>query len=193
MLAGKGFSKVYNLSGGIKAWEKVTAVGSEEQGLELFSGKEGTEETIIVAYGLEEGLRDFYLSMEKKTTDETARGLFAKLARIETLHQERLLKIYAELTGNEVEQAEFSDAIVVPALEGGMTTEEYLARFHPDLNAMTDILSLAMGIEVQAYDLYQRAAARATGDQTREALQQIAGEEKTHLQYLADYMDQHVG
>ena len=40
MLAGKGFSRVYNLSGGIKAWEKATAIGPEDLGMEFFTGKE---------------------------------------------------------------------------------------------------------------------------------------------------------
>lgn len=190
MLAGKGFSKIYNLSGGIKAWEKVTAVGPEDQGMELFTGQENAEESIVVAYGLEEGLREFYLTMEEDSSDETARTLFNTLARVESIHQERLLDLYKGVTGKDVTQEEFSDSIVSSALEGGMTTQEYLSRFQPDLNSITDVISLAMGIEAQALDLYQRASTRANNDRARDILQQIAGEERTHLQYLADYMDQ---
>ena len=57
MLAGKGFEEVYNMSGGIKAWLSGKAVGREEVGLALFSGKESIEETLQVAYSLEAGLR----------------------------------------------------------------------------------------------------------------------------------------
>lgn len=193
MLAGKGYTKIYNLSGGIKAWEKVTATGPEDQGMELFTGKESAEESIIIAYGLEEGLRDFYLTMEKQSSHETARSLFAKLAQIETLHQKRLLVLYNELTGTQASQAEFSNSIVSPALEGGMTTEEYLSRFNPDPNSITDIVSLAMAIEAQALDLYQRASDKNKDEKARGALQQIAAEERTHIQLLADYVDQNVG
>jgi len=192
LLAGKGFSKIYNLSGGIKAWEKVTATGPEDQGMELFDGRESAEQSIIVAYGLEEGLRDFYLTMAQKSPQEKASALFVKLADIETLHQDRLLALYNQATGHQVSQEDFADTIVSSALEGGMTTEEYLARFHPDFNSMADILSLAMSIEAQALDLYQRAANKAKDLKTRDALQQIANEERTHIQYLADYMDQNV-
>jgi len=192
-LAGKGFTRIYNLKGGIKAWEKVTAVGPEDQGMDLFTGKESAEESLIVAYGLEEGLREFYLTMEEQAADDGARSLFAKLARIEVIHQKRLLELYTGLTGRKIDQADFSTSVVSPALEGGMTTEEYLSRFQPDLNAMVDIISLAMGIEAQALDLYQRASARTKDEKARDALQQIADEERTHLQYLADYMDQNAG
>lgn len=180
------------MSGGIKAWKNVTAVGPEDQGMELFTGKESAEESIIVAYGLEEGLREFYLTLEQKSSDQNAGNLFVKLAEVESLHQEKLLDLYKEITGKEVKQDDFADSIVASALEGGMTTEEYLSRFQPDLNSLIDILSLAMGIEGQALDLYQRASNRADNEKVGDALQQIAHEERTHLQYLADYMDQNI-
>jgi len=99
--------------------------------------------------------------------------------------------IYREVTGNRIERSAFSASVVSPGMEGGMTTEEYLARFHPDLNSLTDILSLAMSIEAQALDLYQRASFRAGETEAGRILQQIANEERVHLQYLADYMDKH--
>lgn len=191
MLAGKGYTRIYNLSGGIKAWEKETAYGPEDQGMVLFSGNERVEECIIVAYGLEEGLREFYLTMQEKTGDDSARSLFAKLAEIEVLHQQRLVEMYSEVTGIQNEMAEFAASIVSPGMEGGMTTQEYLSRFHPDLDSLTDILSLAMSIEAQALDLYQRASFTAGKAEAKKILQQIANEERIHLQYLADYMDQH--
>ena len=181
------------MSGGIKAWENEIAVGPEDQGLELFTGSESAEEYLIVAYGLEEGLREFYLSMLDDTADEGARALFSKLAQIETLHQERVLTLYNEIADTAVSRENFAGSIVAPALEGGMTTDEYLARFNPDLNSITDILSLAMSIEAQALDLYQRASNQARDEDSSSILQQIADDERIHLQYLADYMDKHTG
>ncbi len=161
--------------------------------MELFSGKESAEDYIVVAFGLEDGLREFYLSMASQVQDEGASSLFSKLADIEVLHQDRLLGLYKKVTGEQAEKEDFAARVAAPALEGGMTTEEYLSRFHPDMNSITDILSLAMSIEAQALDLYQRASFQAADAKTRDALQQIADEERTHLQYLADYMDKNVG
>jgi rubrerythrin len=161
--------------------------------MELFTGKESAEDSIIVAYGLEAGLQDFYETMEKQSSDESARSLFAELAHIETLHQARLVDLYNELTGTHAAQADFSSSLVSPALEGGLTTEEYLSRFHPDLNSVTDIVSMAMSIEAQALDLYQRASDKTKDDKARDALQQIASEERTHLRLLADYLEQNIG
>ncbi len=160
--------------------------------MEIFTGKETAEESIIIAYGLEEGLRDFYLTMIEKTSDEAARSIFSKLAEVESVHQDRLIAFYNELTGKEITRDDFIQSIVSPGLEGRMSTEEYLARFHPDLNSITDIISLAMGIEAQALDLYQRASEKATDQKGRNALQQIANEERTHLQYLADFINKRI-
>jgi rhodanese-related sulfurtransferase/rubrerythrin len=185
MLAGKGFREVYNLSGGIKAWNSDTAFGSEELGMDLFDGNETPEESLVVAYSLEEGLRDFYLSMLKKVSDENARQLFQKLSEIEVKHQDRIFNQYLEISGKSVSREEFSKKIVSPAMEGGLTTDEYISQYPLDLEVTSEIVSMAMAIEAQALDLYQRASERASSDNSKAVLLQIADEERTHLKQLS--------
>ena len=185
MLAAKGFKEVINLTGGIKAWNSEKAVGREEQGLELFSGKESPEETLIVAYSLEEGLREFYVSMVSRVEEENVRKLFELLSSIEVKHQDRILSEYGRITGKPVSREEFAQKTVGPAMEGGLTTEEYLQLYQPDLEVAEEVISLAMAIEAQALDLYQRAAERAGTDAAQSALIQIANEERAHLEQLA--------
>jgi sulfur-carrier protein adenylyltransferase/sulfurtransferase len=187
MLAGKGFSKIYNLSGGIKAWGKKVAVGSKDTGLHLFSGTATPEQTIISGFGLEMGLRDFYLSMQKQVTKETTKALFGKLADYEIKHQERLVSLYAEITGTAISVADFSQKIAAPAMEGGLTTEEYLQLYKTDLNSELEVLSLALAIEAQALDLYLRAAEKS--DASRQVLLQIADDERSHIARLSHYID----
>ena len=165
------------------------AVGPQELGLDLFSGSETAEETIVVGFGLEQGLREFYLSMSDRVTRDDARDLFLKLADIEILHHDQLLDLYHQVTGQKVSREEFAAKEVEPAMEGGLTTDQYLKLFQPDLDSVEDILSLAMSIEAQALDLYQRAADNADNEATRSVLQQIANEEKAHIARLAHYID----
>lgn len=75
-------------------------------------------------------------------------------------------------------------------MEGGLSTEEYLAQYPTDFGNVTDVVSLAMGIEAQALDLYLRAADNSTLTDTRQALLRIAEEERTHLKLLGDLLDQ---
>ncbi|MBT8362390.1 MAG: hypothetical protein KJO32_15680 [Deltaproteobacteria bacterium] len=71
MLKGKGFSDIYNLAGGIRDWKSPVAVGTPDQGLDLFDGSEGLEETLLIGFGLEQGLREFYLSMSSTDQNES--------------------------------------------------------------------------------------------------------------------------
>ena len=184
MLAGKGFKDVINMAGGIKAWNSNTAIGTEDLGLDLFSGQEEPEETLVVAYSLEQGLREFYVSMIPEVKNDDARKLFEKLSAIEVKHQDRILDEYGRITGTAVTRDEFEKNMVAPAMEGGLTTEEYLKRYQPDLEVVEEVISLAMAIEAQALDLYQRASERADSDQSRDVLMQIANEERAHLEQL---------
>lgn len=189
MLSGRGFENVYNLSGGIKALKEGTAYGPEDSGITMFDLNAGAEEAIIVGFGLEVGLRDFYLAMESKMVDPRAKELFAMLAEVEVIHQKQLAELYGEVVGRVVGVEEFRDKLVKPAMEGGLSTTEYLDRYQVDTGSDIEILSLAMAIEVQALDLYLRAAAGTTVSQTKEVLMRIADEERNHIAKLSHYID----
>ena len=189
MIAAQGFSEVYNLSGGFKAWKGEAAFGAEEKGLELFTGNESVEETLVVAYSLEEGLRSFYLEMQAKVKNSNARNLFKKLSEIEVKHQERVLEEYRKITASSITREEFEKKVVVSTLEGGLTTEEYTTLFHPDWESVTDIIEVAMSIEAQALDLYLRASERSDEPQSQKVLRQIADEERTHLAQLGKLIE----
>jgi rubrerythrin len=189
MLAGKGFDNIINVAGGIKAWDGQVAVGAEDLGLQLFTGKESIDETLVVAYSLEAGLRDFYLSMIQKGPAEDIRRLFEKLSEIERKHQDQIFHTYLDVTGKKISRDAFDQELVVQAVEGGLTTDEYVQMYQPDWNSAIDIISLAMSIEAQALDLYTRAADRSTEPRSRDALNQIAAEERVHLEQLGKLMD----
>ncbi len=189
MLAGKGFETVYNVAGGFKGWKSKAAFGKEELGLELFTGDESPEKTLVVAYSLEAGLRDFYLSMITEVKNNDTKDLFQKLSEIEVKHQDRIFNEYITITGKSEDRKEFEKRTVSKEIEGGLTTEEYMNLFHPDLDSMEDIIALAMSIEAQALDLYMRAADRTSNPQSKKVLTQIADEERTHLVRLGKLME----
>ena len=189
MLAGKGFTEVLNLSGGFKAWNSKAAFGPEDQGMELFSGMETPANALVVAYGLEAGLHDFYLSMIPKVGNSEVKDLFQKLSEIEIKHQERIFSEYVKITETQGTRDDFENKIVSQALEGGLTTEEYINRFSPDWDSAIDIIELAMSIEAQALDLYQRASDQSSDPQSQKALVQIADEERSHLAQLGKLIE----
>lgn len=187
-LAGQGFTKVINLSGGIKAWDGLEAYGRVDQGMQIFEDLNSTEQVLLTAYSLEEGLKDFYLKMMQKVTSDTVIDLFRKLAHVEDLHKERLFEEYARLTGS-IDRSAFDKQLSLESMEGGLTTEEYLDRFQPDMEKVEEVISLAMSIEAQALDLYTRAAQRAEDSTHQDMLNRIAAEEKIHLEQLGILLD----
>jgi rubrerythrin len=62
--------------------------------------------------------------------------------------------------------------------------------YHPDIDVVEEVISLAMAIEAQALDLYQRAAQRAEEAASQQMLHQIAGEERSHLEQLGKLFEQ---
>lgn len=190
MLSGKGFEEVFNLSGGIKAWNSETAIGPQDQGMALFEDSLTSRQSLIVAYSMEQGLRDFYLSMLEKVRQDDVRGLFENLADIEIKHQQHIFEEYKRSEGTDMDIEAFEAQMLPGMVEGGMATDEYLALYNPDLSSKVDVVSMAMSIEAQALDLYQRAADRAADEAARDSLLKIAGEEKAHLEALGKLMEQ---
>lgn len=189
MLTGKGFKKVYNMAGGIKAWDAQIAVGPQAQGMDLFEGSEEPEDVLKVAYSLEQGLREFYVSMEEKADNPSVKSLFAKLSDIEVKHQMSIYLAYCDIVSDEIDKAGFEAMVTQKAMEGGMSTQEYLDLFQPDLESPIEVVSLAMSIEAQALDLYQRVTHKISNAESRQIIQQIANEEKVHLKSLGELLD----
>lgn len=181
---------MYNLSGGIKAWKKEVAVGPEDSGLFLFGENDSPVDAVITGFGLEAGLHDFYLSMIPKVDSDEIKKLFQRLAEIEVLHQQQLLGLYTRLTGNRLNLQEFSQKIVSPAMEGGLTTKEYLDRYGVDYESELEVLSLALAIEAQALDLYLRAGNNSGSEEVQAVLFKIAEEERAHIKFIGHYIDQ---
>ncbi len=189
MLAGKGFKKVFNVTGGIKAWRTKTAIGPQDLGIDLFSGKEKPLDVLQLAYSLEQGLCEFYIAMAKEAKNKKIEDFFAKLSDIEVKHQMFIYTAYNEISDEDLSKEEFEKKVEIKALEGGLSTREYLDLFNPDLNSETEVISLAMSIEAQALDLYQRISPQIENLQSRDIINKIANEEKAHLASLGKLMD----
>ena len=68
MLSGWGFKEVYNLAGGIKAFNGPKATGPVELNLDLVKGDESPAAIIILAYGMEKALQLFYETLKAAIT-----------------------------------------------------------------------------------------------------------------------------
>ena len=192
LLAGKGFNEVYNLKGGIKAWEGLTAFGPAEMGMVLLRGDETSQEIIVLAYGMEDGLAGFYKSLSERMDDSEVAGLLNKLAKIEENHKQRLFELYSTLDPTVTDREAFETDIVSDMMEGGFTTEEFLEQNRDSMKTVPDVLSIAMMLETQALDLYMRYSEKAKDEKSKTVLYDIAEEEKAHLASLGRLMEEKI-
>ncbi|NOG83129.1 MAG: sulfurtransferase [Candidatus Scalindua sp. SCAELEC01] len=188
-LIGRGFKEVYSLKGGILAWSGGLATGAIDSGMRYLKGDESTEEIIILAYGMEDGLGSFYAAMAKEHKDEQTRGLLEKLSSAEDNHKQRLFEVYKKLNTSIHDQSDFESKVVSQAMEGGLTSEEFVNQYSYTLGTVRDVLITAMVIETQALDLYLRYAEKLREGEPKNILYNLAEEEKRHLKELGDILD----
>lgn len=193
MLSGWGFKEVYNLAGGIKAFEGPKATGPQELNLSLVRGDEPPAEIITLAYSMEKALQLFYETLNQQTQDQEMQALFRQLAEVEVRHEDRLFEAYRQVDPGVKDRESFESTIVPTTLEGGFNAEEFLKTNKAHLKTPPQVLDLAMMLETQALDLYLRFADRCQQAQTREVLFRLASEEKAHLASLGRLLEEKSG
>jgi sulfur-carrier protein adenylyltransferase/sulfurtransferase len=184
LLSGKGFSKVYNLKGGIMAWDGDVADGPVGLNLDMITGEESPAEIIRLAYGMEHALGYFYRSVMETAEDEDLIQLLGVLADIEEKHKARLLEMYSEVEDTVLEARDFEEQVSTQTMEGGFNVSEFAEKNKQYTNSLSDILVLAMMLETQALDLYLRFAQKSENQSSRDVLFRIGDEEKGHLEAL---------
>lgn len=189
LLAGLGFKKVYNLQGGIKAWQGLKASGPKALNLDLVRGDETPSAMIALAYGMEMGLGIVYLNMIERSDDPEVQSLLTRLAGIETRHKKRLLEILAEIDSAITDTDAYEADLHPSILEGGFGLDDFMKENESFFGSVQGVLDLAMMLETQALDLYLRFAEKSADERTQTILFSIADEEKAHLSSLGDLMD----
>jgi len=185
LLSGRGFKEVYNLAGGIKAFQGQKATGPRELNLELVRGDESPTEVTILAYSLEKGLQTFYEAAAGQATDADLAALCRQLAHFEELHEERLAMLYRQMEPAGKDLASVVEERKPALMEGGFKPQEFLQQNAALMKSLSGMLELAMMLETQALDLYLRFAAKLTHPQAKEVFYTLAQEEKGHLARLA--------
>ena len=155
-------------------------------------GDETPPDIIIIAYGMEQGLEEFYSTMVGMIDDQEVVGILTKLAVIEENHKQRLFNLYLTFKPDVADKAAFEAGIVSDIMEGGFTTKEFLEQNRPAMQTVEGVLNVAMMLETQALDLYLRYSQKIKDENCRTVLNDIAQEEKAHLAGLGRLMEKHI-
>jgi rubrerythrin len=192
LLSGQGFEEIYNLKGGIKAWQGLEATGPKELNLDLVRGDETPAEILVLAYNMEDSLQTYYKEMHDRAKDQEVRELFFKLASIEDKHKRTILELGVDIQapGGSTKTSKMNTGKMV--LEGGFDMVEFMEQNEPLLKTVPQVIDLAMMLETQALDLYLRFAAKSTNAETKAVLFKIAQEEKGHLAALGRLLEEKI-
>lgn len=191
MLATEGFTEVYSMEGGIRAWDGLTAAGLPDAGMAYFPEQATGEELAGLAWLLEEGSRRFYSELSRLLDDREAAGLFEKLVTAEEQHKSALAGLAASFTGRAGDADPFQ-SMQKPekagdVMEGGMRVSEALAWTKGRSTA--EVLELAMALETNSYDLYIKMERRTADERSRQVFSMLSSGEKDHLDRLAALLD----
>ena len=192
MLSGMGFDNIYNLQGGINAWQGQKATGPVALNMDLIRGDETPSEMLVIAYGFEKGLQRFYEKMKEQSEDKNLKALFIKLADIEKRHKQVLFEESQKIAPTGADQASFDVEVVSKSMEGGFDMDDFMKQNALYLNTVQDVLDLAMMLETQGMDLYLRFADKSANPQTKEVLFRVAEEEKAHLTALGHLLEEKI-
>ena len=189
LLAGKGFDDVYNVKGGIKAWEGRTAVTPVDLGELELRGDETVYDIIILIYAMEAGLEKFYEQAARDVAEKPVKDLLYKLAGIEVRHKEKLHDLFLSLNPDPKEIAHFKDLADSKIMEGGFDMVSFLAQNQSAMQSAEGVLDIAMMLETHGLDLYLRYAQETQAEESKKVLLNLAEEEKAHLRALGELLE----
>lgn len=192
MLLSSGMQNVYNMEGGIRAWQGFVAHGPPEAGMAYFSPAANIEEIVGLAWSLEEGSKSFYQGVVNHfAEDKEAQEMFGWLVSAENNHEKHLLETYEALTGVRPDldklRDKFRDSVSGAVMEGGVQVKEALAWMEG--KGVSESLEMAMAMEVNAFDLYIKMSRMTEDSQARQIFEKLSEEEQLHLEKLADLLE----
>lgn len=190
-LASQGFDEVFDIGSNIASWMGIQVAGDYSRNLDLVRPDAEFPDAWVLAYALEEGLQRFYYALMEAESREKFKELYKKLAGFEDLHKDRLKTAYL---GQNTDQIDLDGYLKEhpDLIEGGELNKYSPFNIISRLNDIMDVFSLSMAVEAQSQDLYFRLANQRTDNETRQLFLDLADEEKMHLSYLAEEMNDYL-
>ena len=190
MLNGAGLEDVYNMEGGILAYNGLTAVGPPEAGVFCFPENMQPEELIAMAWYIEDGSQRFIQQIIKMEQDPESSELFAHLAEHKVSHKDSLVNLYKKITGADAVDGFPESVLPQPPAEvmaGCVSVPEALDWARDKLGA--DILELMMSLEANTWDLYLKLGRKVPSEQARSVFIELSEQEKQHLDDIATALE----
>jgi len=180
---------VYNILGGITAWEGKTLADFPR--IQVFDKSKSHAELLLTAMDLEKGAWRFYNRVMEQYQDDPAPRTMEQLSKAEIAHAGMVYGFWEKLVDTPRPFEKLWDDLSGDILEGGENLEDMLARLEKlEGNLCLNLIDLSLYIEYSAFDLYRTMAEQSSDESARQAFLSIAQAETSHMRVLTHAIDQ---
>ncbi|MGD9826491.1 rhodanese-like domain-containing protein [Desulfobacter sp.] len=185
--SGRDPQKTYNITGGFRSYQGHSLEGFPR--LQVFDYQESDDKLLYQAMELEKAAERFYETILSFAPDEKFTAPIEQLAKAEMAHARTIYSYWKQTVENPKPFEDLYGALKGNILENGQPLSEVTAALHANKKiAWTDVIEMALGIEIQAYDLYRTMADRREPGQAQNAFLSIAQMEKSHMKQVAQML-----
>ena len=190
ILNGAGIEDVYNMEGGMLAYNGLVAAGPPEAGVFCFPGNMTPEELIAMAWYIEDGSLTFLDSIKKTVRDAEIKDLLSDLAEHKIDHKESLSGLYQKISGQSAGKDFPANVLHKPPhnVMAGCVSVPEAVNWSRDKD-ISEILDLMMALEANTFDLYLKMGRQVASERARSAFMKLSEEESRHLEKIASILE----
>ncbi|WP_028582296.1 rhodanese-like domain-containing protein [Desulfogranum japonicum] len=183
--AGAEGRKVYNMEGGILAWDGVTATNVPN--LNAFDMIGPPSQLLFQAMEMERGAERLYQELMKRFQQPILQQLLDVLVRAEEGHARAVYRYWAEQEDSPAPFELVYRQLKGDILEGGIEVSHALDSVEKQAESPCRVVfELALAVEFAAYDLYRSLAHYFAGQKLEKTFLAIAQAEKEHMRIVAE-------
>jgi rhodanese-related sulfurtransferase/rubrerythrin len=176
---------IYNLDGGIMAWDDRTV--PDYPRVQVFDKPQDPAERLLIAMDLEKGALRFYDYVANEFISEPFSKTFGLLSAAEIAHAKAVYRYWKATQEHPPEFETVFESLKGEILEGGENLIDILQRASTiEGNTCLRLIELALHVENSAFDLYRTMAEQKESKKARDIFLSIAQAEKTHMKNLID-------
>ena len=190
ILNGAGLEDVYNMEGGILAYNGLVAAGPPEAGVFCFPENMAPEQLIAMAWYIEDGSQRYLDAVKDVAQDQDIKDVFISLSGHKIVHKQSLARLFEKISGQTVGDDFPTSVLPRPphrVMAGCVSVPEAI-NWSKD-KEIADILDLLMGLEANTFDLYLKLGRQVESDRARSVFMKLSEEEVRHLEQLASIFE----
>jgi len=153
----------------------------------MITGKEDLLQSLIEAFLMEKGTREFYFQASERSINSEAKNTFKELSEWEKQHMDFIQFLYQSILDEKEIKSfeEFKKKAETSVTEAGIPVKDLETKIEKyDFKDEVGALTLAMEIEGKAYNLYHKFSQDAADTNAQVVFKEMMGQELKHIDYL---------